>query len=200
MQNKIILYGASGHGVVVADILESEGGSDIVFYDDHKIEDFHRYRILNSIEENKRHLYIITIGSNDIRKKIVETHCFHYTNAIHPSGFIAKSVQMGYGNVIMAGSNIGVLTKIGNHCIINTGANIDHECYLEDYCHISPGVSLAGDVFVGEGAHIGIGASVIQGIKIGRWATIGAGAVVIRDVPEYATAVGVPAKIIKIAE
>lgn len=197
MQSKIILYGASGHGLVVADILESMGVSEIVFYDDNKTGHFNGYKIISDLNECRNYPFIITIGSNQVRKRIVESNRFSYINAVHPSVFTAKSLQKGGGNVIMPGSNIGVFSKIGNHCIINTGCNIDHECHLEDYCHISPGASLAGDVFVGEGAHVGIGSSVIQGVKIGHWATVGAGAVVIHDVPDHATVVGVPAKVIK---
>jgi serine O-acetyltransferase len=43
---------------------------------------------------------------------------------------------------------------------------------------------------------IGAGAKVLGGIVVGAHAKIGANAVVLRDVPEAATAVGVPAKII----
>lgn len=71
---------------------------------------------------------------------------------------------------------------------------------ISDYVHISPNVSLAGNVEVGEGTHIGIGASIIQGIKIVKWCTIGAGAVIIKDVPDCATVVGNPGKIIKIKD
>ena len=47
-----------------------------------------------------------------------------------------------------------------------------------------------------EGVMIGTGACVLGPIKIGKYSKIGANAVVISDVPDYATAVGVPAKII----
>ena len=59
---------------------------------------------------------------------------------------------------------------------------------------------MAGHVEVGEGSHIGIGVSIIQGIKIGKWCTIGAGTVIIKDVPDGATVVGNPGKIIKIKD
>ncbi|MCP6565175.1 hypothetical protein NL503_27760, partial [Klebsiella pneumoniae] len=36
-----------------------------------------------------------------------------------------------------------------------------------------------------------------QGVKIGTGAIVGAGAVVTKDIPDYAVAVGVPAKVIK---
>jgi acetyltransferase EpsM len=46
----------------------------------------------------------------------------------------------------------------------------------------------------------GIGVYAIQGIKIGKWCAIGAGIVIIRDVPDGATVVGNPGRIIKIEE
>ena len=50
------------------------------------------------------------------------------------------------------------------------------------------------------GAFIGIGANIIQCLSVGDYAVVGAGAAVIQDIPEYATAVGVPAKVIKVAQ
>lgn len=57
-----------------------------------------------------------------------------------------------------------------------------------------------GKVVIKDGAHIGIGAIIMPGVIIGRGAVIGAGAVVTSDIPDYAVAVGIPAKIIKTFE
>src|SRR5262249_46324273 len=50
---------------------------------------------------------------------------------------------------------------------------------------------------VGAGAWIGAGANVLDGVSIGDRAIVGAGAVVRENVPEGATAVGVPARLIQ---
>ena len=50
---------------------------------------------------------------------------------------------------------------------------------------------------VGDGTTIYSGAVVVGGVKIGKHASIGANAVVLKDVPDYATAVGIPARIIQ---
>jgi acetyltransferase-like isoleucine patch superfamily enzyme len=68
---------------------------------------------------------------------------------------------------------------------------------VEDYVHIAPRVVLCGNVQIGTGTLVGAGATVIPGKKIGRWVTIGAGSVVTRDIPDYAVAVGHPARVIK---
>lgn len=54
-----------------------------------------------------------------------------------------------------------------------------------------------GDVIIGNDVWIGYGATLIGPITIGDGAIIGAGAVVVRDVPAFAVAVGIPAKVVK---
>jgi len=52
-------------------------------------------------------------------------------------------------------------------------------------------------VHIEEESDIGVGAIILPGVRIGRGAQIGAGAVVSRDIPPYAIAAGVPARIIR---
>ena len=52
-------------------------------------------------------------------------------------------------------------------------------------------------MLIGSGTLVGSGATIIQGVKIGNNAIVAAGAVVIRDVPDGATVMGVPAKVVK---
>lgn len=55
-------------------------------------------------------------------------------------------------------------------------------------------------VEIGSGSFIGIRAIVLSGVSIGRHAYVGAGAVVTKDIPDYAVAVGNPARVISIRE
>ncbi|PLZ27202.1 serine acetyltransferase, partial [Fischerella thermalis WC559] len=50
---------------------------------------------------------------------------------------------------------------------------------------------------LGKGVEVGAGAKILGNVTIGDYARIGANAVVLCDVPAGATAVGIPAKIIK---
>jgi acetyltransferase-like isoleucine patch superfamily enzyme len=52
-------------------------------------------------------------------------------------------------------------------------------------------------VVIGDDADIGVGSVVLPGAKIGRGAVIGAGAVVNGEIPEYAVAAGVPARVLR---
>lgn len=194
----MILYGASGHGKVIHDILKSQDkGMEITFVDDaDKGTSFYGCPLQKSQDIKVAEPLIIAIGNNVTRKKIAENYQ-NFSIAIHSSAVISPTVQMGEGTVIMANVSCNADTRIGKHVILNTSASIDHDCEIADFAHISPHASLAGNVSVGEGAHVGIGACVIQGMKIGKYAVVGAGSVIINDVPDYATVVGNPARIIK---
>ncbi len=200
MENSVVLFGASGHGKVIIDILQSNSFPIELVLDDHpKTATLLGVPVLraSNFDFTKMQNMIISIGNNKIRKTISEKFKVNYINAIHPTVILSKNSTIGLGTVVMAGVIVNADASIGNHCILNTGAIIEHDCCIDNYVHVSPGVSLAGNVTIGEGSHIGIGACVLQGVKIGKWVTIGAGAVVLNDVPDYAIAVGNPVRIIK---
>ncbi len=192
------LFGASGHGKVIAEIAEENNILIEAFIDsDQSMNKVLDYKVIHEIP-TKQIDVVISIGHNITRKMLVNNNVqFNYPTLIHPKTSISKRSKIAEGTVVMSGVSVNSEVNIGKHCIINTNASIDHECIISDYVHISPNVSLAGNVEVGEGTHIGIGSSIIQGIKIGKWCTIGAGAVIIKDVPDGATVVGNPGKIIK---
>lgn len=196
----MVVYGASGHAKVVIELMEVNNIGYIVIWDDTDKPAIWQYNVkrpsLEDLAEDAR--MVIGIGNNSTRKTIAERYDgkARYAAVIHPGALISKRVQVGDGTVVMAGTVINTDTRIGQHCIINTSASIDHDCDLADYVHISPNATLCGNVSVGEGTHVGAGSVVIQGIRIGKWSTIGAGAVVIKDVPDYATVVGNPGRLI----
>ncbi|MDT0647596.1 acetyltransferase [Zunongwangia sp. F260] len=198
---KISVYGASGHAKVIIDILHSNGNAiSYVFDDNPAIEQILDYEVVHQPTTDKvmQNFIIIGVGNNRIRKEIAVLIKGKYASFIsHSSAIISPSAKIGKGTVVMANASVNAEAVVGEHCIINTGAVVEHEAILKDFVHISPNASIAGNVQIDEGTQIGLGASVIQNINIGKWATVGAGAVVINDVPNYATVVGNPGKIIK---
>jgi len=195
------LFGASGHCKVIIDIIQKSNLEVIQnIIDDNPVKDkIDNITIIKTPNDDffKGKSLIISIGNNEIRKKITSRISANYLVAIHPKSILASKVSIAEGSVIMAGAIINADVVIGKHSIINSGAVIEHDCILGDFVHISPNASLAGSVIVGEGTQIGIGAIIIQGVKIGKWATIGAGAVILKEVPDFAVVVGNPGKIIR---
>lgn len=200
---KKILYGASGHAKVIIDVIKSNNEDIYCIIDDNpKTNEVFNIPVkrVDQLLFEKSNSFLVAIGNNKLRKKIVSDNDFNYFTAIHEKTIIASSVEIGGGTVVMPNVVINAEAKIGKHCIVNTSAVVEHECILSDFVHVSPNASIAGNVTIGEGTQVGIGACVIQGVKIGKWVTIGAGTVIIKDVPDYAVVVGNPGKIIKYSD
>ena len=194
------IYGASGHAKVIIDIAKSkEIQIESIFDDNRDLKEISGLKVKHSISsEALDNEFIIAIGDNTIRKKVVSTFRGKMHPAlIHKSSVVSSSAILGKGTVMMANASVNSESVIGEHCIINTGAAIEHDCILGDFVHISPNAALAGGVEIGEGTHIGIGAVVIPGIKIGKWVTVGAGSVILKDIPDNVVVVGNPGHIIK---
>jgi len=83
--------------------------------------------------------------------------------------------------------------KIGNHVDIASEVmiyNSEHDLTAEDFTAVEAAVEIGDYVFIGPRVII------LPGVKIGRGAAVAAGAVVTRDVPDFAIAGGIPAKVI----
>lgn len=192
----IYIYGASGHGLVVADVAKACGYENIIFIDDGENE----YPTFDGIKGNNQIPIALGIGNNNIRAKLfkkVKDNGFEIVSLIHPSSVISSSIIIGKGTIVMPNIVVNANAIIGDGVILNTSCIIEHECKIENFVHISPNVALAGNVIVGEYTHIGIGSNVIQGIIIGKNTIIGAGSIVVKNIGNFKKAYGIPCKEIK---
>jgi serine O-acetyltransferase len=89
----------------------------------------------------------------------------------------------------------GLLMPHPNGIVIHPDAVIGPNCLLMQ--QVTLGVTDGGAPRLGGHVDIGAGAKLIGAIHVGSHAKIGANAVVLCDVPEGATAVGIPARIIR---
>ena len=143
------LYGASGHGKVIIEILEKSGLTvEGIFDDNAAVTNLLDYAVTpfpGTFDVLKNEL-ILSIGNNEIRKKISLEVRANFGKAIHPFTSISDRCRFGQGTVVMAGVVINSNSIIGEHCIINTNASIDHDCRLGDFVHVSPNAALCGNV------------------------------------------------------
>jgi len=204
---KLLVYGAGGHGKVVADILIASGHLELAFIDDSpKLAGatVAGLPVIGGADELRRELangqvgVALGIGDNRVRKELaqqLETLGAEILTAIHPSAMISRSAKIGSGTVVMAGVVINADAQLGSGVIANSGAVIEHDVIVGDFAHVSPNSVMGGASSLGSLSHLGLGAVVLPGIAIGNRSIMGAGAVVTREMPDDVVAVGVPARV-----
>lgn len=101
------------------------------------------------------------------------------------------------GAEIPLGTNIGggLIILHPNGIVIHPEAVVGPNCLI--FQQVTLGVTNGGAPKIGGHVDVGAGAKILGDVTIGDHAKIGANAVVLDDVPAYATAAGVPARIIK---
>ncbi len=127
---------------------------------------------------------------------------------------ISESTMGDYSYVVndssIIYSQIGKFCSIAAQTRINPGNHPLERVALHHFTYRSKSYQLGPEddteffnwrrshqVVLGNDVWVGHGATILPGVKIGTGAAIGAGAVVSNDVPDFAVAVGVPAKVIR---
>ncbi|MBI5874105.1 MAG: serine acetyltransferase [Candidatus Omnitrophica bacterium] len=113
--------------------------------------------------------------------------------------FTQKIIEITTGICIPFSAEIGEGFYVGHFggIILNGGVKMGKNCSLGTGVVIGTrGLGGQGVPLIGDNVYIGVGAKILGEVKIGNNVRIGANAVVLSDVPDNATAVGIPARII----
>jgi acetyltransferase-like isoleucine patch superfamily enzyme len=137
-------------------------------------------------------------------------------SVIHPETF-----EIGDG--VFVGEQTIIQGRFDGRCVIGNGVWIGPQSYfdardlvIEDCVGWGPGAKVLGSEHTGSpntvpviqsdlkiatvricaGADVGVNSIILPGVTVGRGAIVGAGAVLTKDVPDYATVAGVPARVI----
>ncbi len=117
----------------------------------------------------------------------------------HDDGVIAIGNRASFNSGVIVSAADGGRVTIGSNVLV--GPNVvmrsrNHVHSRKDIPIRDQG-HMGGPIVIGDDVWIGANAVILPDVTIGSGAVIGAGAVVTKDVPGYALAGGVPAKVIR---
>lgn len=101
---------------------------------------------------------------------------------IHPGATIGKRFFIDHGMGVV----IGETTEIGDDVLLYQGVTLGGTSSKQEKRHPT----------LKKGVVVGAGAKVLGNITLGNYSKVGAGSVVVNDVPEHATVVGIPGRVV----
>ena len=132
---------------------------------------------------------------------------YRLSHALHRSGHYFAARLVSQSGRFLTGIEIHPGAEIGEGLFIDHGAGvvIGETAIIGDNCTLYQGVTLGGTgketgkrhPTLGDGVMVGAGAKLLGNFTVGDGAKIAAGAVVLGDVPAEATAVGIPARVVR---
>ncbi|MCM1251802.1 MAG: acetyltransferase [Clostridium sp.] len=133
------------------------------------------------------------------------TKIWHFCH-IQSGAVIGENCSLGQNVNIANNVHVGSEVKIQNNVSVYEGVTIEDGVFLGPSCvftnDLTPrarypkGHDNYKKTLIKEGASIGANATIVCGHTIGRNAMVAAGAVVTKNIPDYALAAGVPAKVV----
>lgn len=133
---------------------------------------------------------------------VIHMPCVHFNDST-----IGRGSYVGR-NAAISMTDIGRFCSIGPNLVCGWGIHplhgistspcfySTHKSARKTYSPVDK-VEERKKITIGNDVFIGMNVSILDGVTIGNGAVIGAGAVVNRDIPPYAIAVGVPARVVK---
>lgn len=202
----MIIFGAGGHAVSVAETVLASGHRIDCFVDeDPTFGELLGYPVVSQIPDEfdpQSGSIVIAIGDNAARQAVwtrlsqqFGIDCF--PTVIHPSASVSDLAVLGAGSVVLQGAIVGSKATAGLCCLLNSGSIVEHEALLGDFASLAPGSMTGGRVSIGARTAVGIGAVIKHGVAIGSDSVVGAASYVPKDLPANVVAYGTPARIIR---
>ena len=111
---------------------------------------------------------------------------FNKLNSAFCHCVIGRGAEFGPGFVLIHSDGVVINGRVRG----GSGVLVEHQ--------VTIGAERRGSPVIGDGVFLGAGSKVLGAVTIGDGARVGANAVVLVDVPPHATAVGVPARVVRV--
>ena len=117
---------------------------------------------LSVLEQSQENVWcVFAVGNVQARQKGVRRleafEQVHFATLTDPGVEMGRTVEIGEGSIICAGTILTVDVRIGKHCIVNLDCTVGHDAVLEDFVTLYPSVNVSGCVKIRSLTEIGTG-------------------------------------------
>jgi acetyltransferase EpsM len=215
---RVIILGGKGNGSVIAAAIRhanSNGYSEWTFYGylndrENKGAMIDGMPVVGKLDDIKKYMEeefyfintIFRIDGNAERINLFESLNIPDEKLalfIHPQAYVAESVILGPGSVVMPNVSLSPGSVFGKNNIIMANALVGHDNSIGSYCHFAAQSCTGANLKIGNGVHIGLNATIRENLQIGDNSTVGMGSVLTKDVKENEIWAGNPAKFLRFA-
>ena len=219
MTRKVAILGGVGNGTVIAAAIEHArrmGATDLqvagVLNDREPLgKQLDLFPVIGSLADVTRLLRegywfvntILRIDGNHERIAMFESLGIpddRLATFVHPMAYVAPSVQLGPGCIIMPNVSMSPASRLGKGCLMMAGSMMGHDNVVGDFCHIAAQAAVGSYLHIGKGVHIGLNATIREFLSIGDFATLGAGGVLTKNIGPNEIWAGNPAKFLRMAQ
>ena len=215
MKTRVIIIGGKGTAVVIAEQIydaQVKFGMNIeilgfAFDDPAFSEGINGWPILcGTMEAYPRYKddysvkFVYALYRSDIIKERIELRDSYgipadrFLSFVHPTAYIAKSVILGKGNIILANCALDSNVVLGNFNTLQIGTLIGHDTKLGDSNFFAAHTCIGSNIKIGSGNFSGLNCCIKNFINIGDYNLIGQCANVVKNVDSSTVLIGNPAK------
>jgi sugar O-acyltransferase (sialic acid O-acetyltransferase NeuD family) len=195
----LVIFGASGHGRVVADAAIASGRWAAIVATDRNPDRCHgellpgvpALPLAQALGRAGGQVHV-AIGDAASRERESAAVSDRLATVVHPQASVSPHAQVGAGCFVAAGAVVAPGAVLHASVIVNHGAVVDHDVEIGSFSHVAPRAALGGGARIGARVLVGAGACVLPGVQVAEGCVIGAGSVVNRHVPERGVYAGVP--------
>ena len=163
------------------------------------LEDMRRKAVWYDLKPTRKALLRMCVSDGSTAQLLYRGMRYCQTRRLKPLAMFLYRLNAGVGHAVIGrdaelGPGLVILHSLG--IVINSDARAGRNLVLEH--GVTIGAEKGQSPILGDNVFVGAGAKIIGPVRIGSDVKIGANAVVTRDLPDGATAVGIPARVIKI--
>lgn len=215
MKEKVLIIGGKGTAVVIAEQIydaHERFGVDIEVigfaFDDPNFKDgINGWPVLcgtqeayELFKEDESVKFVFALYRSDILKERIALRESlnipqeRFLSFVHPTAYIAKSAQLGFGNIILANCVINNNVVIGNFNTMNSNSLVGHDTHIENNNFIAAHTCIGSNLKIGNGNFTGLNCTIKNFVEIGDYNLIGMASNVVKNVSNGQILIGNPAK------